>query len=163
MSPSQIGRIGLNGVGWWRSSPPEGSSPRAPEAAGIIWIRSHDGKTTVLDNLDVKGRATVQCTRLRQGSSWMPFRLHSTPEVDSIQDARSRPVSNYRPEESSDVWVYLSANHPVEETRTFFCHRDLLDPFRNLWIELRSYNLWFQVYQADRPTQYRIPFDTPDR
>ena len=128
------------------------------EGLDLIRIGHYEIATTVERNLDFSARATLSIQRIRDGFDWIPFRLYSELEVDSILWGNGTAATFVRPEESSDLWVDFGSAPADATSLTFFYQGDLFDRFRNLWVEMRSTTLWLPVYEYGRPATYRMTF-----
>lgn len=132
------------------------------EALDLIDIRSYEINTRIDDGLDLEGHARVQLS-LRLGSySWVPFRLFSALEVDSIQWSDGEAVNFHRPEESSALWMDLSAAGSETRALDVFYQGDMMDRPQQMWVQLGTHSTWFPVYKAGRLIPYTLTFTAPD-
>lgn len=136
------------------------SVPR--EALDLVRIHAYDIETWIDDGLDLVGRATATISRLQEGYDWVPFRLYSELEVDSLRWDDGSPVAYYRPEDSQDLWVDFSTIPSDTARLTFHYEGDMMDRPRDLWVVMGSTSTWHPVYQAGRLIPYTLTFHTED-
>lgn len=133
-----------------RSTPAEGLD--------LIDIRSYEIDTRIDRGLDLEGHARINLS-LRLGSySWVPFRLFSALEVDSIRWSDGEPVAFHRPDDSSALWIDLSAAGTELRALDVFYQGDMMDRPQDLWVQLHTHSTWFPVYQAGRLIPYTLTF-----
>jgi Peptidase family M1 domain len=132
------------------------------EDLDLIRIASYDIETTVDDGLDLAGRAIAHIDPDHTHPGWVPFRLHPALDLDSVRGPGGDPLEYYRAKEHTDVWVRLGSV-PDSSDVSFFYHGDFMDRPRDLWIQFRSHNSWFPVYEPSRPIRYRLTYHTPSK
>lgn len=133
------------------------------EALDLVRVGRYDVHTTIADNLDVTGCATLPIEPLQSAHPWVPFTLHSDLTVDSLIWAGGTPATFARPKDSGDLWVNVSSAPTPGAELTFYYHGDLLDQPRRLWVEPKTYTSWYPYHVYNRPAAYRLEFTYPDK
>ena len=132
------------------------------EALDLIRVTATDIDTEIEGGLDLNGRATVEFERLQTRYDWIPFRLYSELDVEEVVWADGTPADFHRPDESSLIWVHVGRVAEGPGALTFVYEGDMLDRPQGLWIQIRSHQNWFPVYEFGRPVPYRMTFRTSD-
>jgi len=145
----------------WRSDYEGGTSP-PPEASDLVQVLGYDITSTIDDDLDYAATASASVVRLDPSVDWIPFYLYWRLEPTAARWGDGSPVTFYRPEESSDLWIDFGSAPTDSSTLTVEYAGDLLDQEHNLWVEVRSSITWFPVYQYGRAIPYRLTFRAPD-
>jgi hypothetical protein len=137
-----------------RSTPQEGLD--------VVSITGYDIETRIDSDLRVVGRATASLQRMRGAYDWVPFRLYSLLEVDSIAWSDGTAVPFHRGGETSDLWLDLSSAPEASAEITFHYSGKLMERTEGLWVALGSHTTWYPVYEYGREIPYRLTFHAPD-
>lgn len=129
--------------------------------------------------------ATVRLTGRRDRHRWIPFILYSELEVDSVADESGAPLTFFRADRSSPVWVRLEQPMAAGEVRSvrFAYHGSLIgfgsaieaflppwsDPtrFRDMnpvldnWAFIKSTATWYPRYSFWQAAAMDMTFHTP--
>ncbi len=132
-------------------------------ALDLVAISNWDIETWIEDGLDLEGRATATLQRLSGTYSWVPFRLFSELEVQSVATSDGTPLPYYRPKDSSDLWVDLSTLSAGADSDVVFRYEgDMMDRPQDLWVQLGTHTTWFPMYRAGPKIPHRMTFHHPD-
>ena len=85
------------------------------EALDLVVADRYDIDTTVRENLEVVGRATLHLALQAEGHRWVPFSLYGELEVDSVRWSDGSTVPFARGKEAPDVWVDVSGAPSVPD------------------------------------------------
>lgn len=132
------------------------------EGLDLIDITHYDIETDIDDDLDLVGRATATVTRRRDGYDWIPFRLYSELEVDSVRWDGGEVAAHYRGKETQDLWIDLAAMPAETAGLTFHYSGDMMSRPQDLWVQMGSHTTWYPVYEPGRPIPYTLTFHTTD-
>lgn len=133
------------------------------EGLDLVRIASYEIETTIERDLDVVGRATAKMRHAARTYSWVPFRLYSELDVDSVRWGDGSPASFARARDRSDLWVDFSGASGDEIELTFHYSGELMDQPDGLWVVLGTHTTWYPVYEFGREIPYRLTFHAPDR
>ncbi len=132
------------------------------EALDLVKIHSYDIETDIEGGLDLTGRAAATLSRMQATYDWVPFSLYSELEVDSVRWSDGTPAAFYRPDDSSDLWVDVSAIPEETADLVFHYSGDMMDRPQDLWVQIASHTTWYPVYAFGREIPYRLTFHTDD-
>ena len=132
------------------------------EGLDLLSVSSIDVETTIDDDLDLVGRATLDLERRLTNYAWVPFSLFFELRVDSLRWSDGSPAPFYRPRDSSDLWVDVSSAPAVATELTFHYSGDMMDRPRDLWVQLGSHQTWRPVYEFDRLIPHTLTFHAPE-
>lgn len=134
------------------------------EALDLVVADRYDVDTTVRDNLEVVGRATIHMKHQAEGHAWVPFSLYGELEVDSVLWSDGSEAPYARGKEASDVWVDVSGAPADPAELTFHYHGKLLErPPRLWWIVMKSTSGWYPMHEYGREASYRLTFHVPEK
>ncbi|MDX1494595.1 MAG: hypothetical protein R3253_11075, partial [Longimicrobiales bacterium] len=132
------------------------------EGLDLIKVHGYDIETDIEGGLDLTGRATATVSRLQASYDWIPFRLYSELDVDSVRWENGDPVAYYRPDDSADLWVDVSTIPSDTAGLVFHYNGDMMDRPQGMWVQIASHTTWYPVYEAGREIPYRLTFHTDD-
>jgi hypothetical protein len=132
------------------------------EALDLLTISSVEIETRLDDDLEVVGRSTAHLLRRMVSYRWIPFRLYSGLEVDSLRWGNGAPARFERPDDSPDLWVDFS-DAPIGDVElTFHYSGELMERPSGLWVVLRDNLAWFPIHEFNRLIPYRMTFRVPE-
>ena len=132
------------------------------EGLDLISVSTYDIHTTIDEDLDVVGRATLDVIRIQNRYDWIPFRLYFDLQVDSARWGDGSNATFHRPKESSDLWLDYSTAPSESTTLTFHYSGELMDKPNDLWVQLGSHTSWYPVYEFGRQISYSLTFVAPE-
>jgi len=133
------------------------------EALDLVAVDQYELDSTIDDGLHYAGVAVEHVRRLVESHPWVPFTLYPDLKVDSVRWVHGPAVPFVRPKDSPVLWLDLSTSPQDTPELAFYYHGDFIDRSKGLWVDMKTFDMWYPAYQFNRPAMYRLTFHTPKK